>query len=71
MTNLTQEEKIEILKSEEYNPFIVNRNKKMFIDLEKIPKDRYFPVNGDYVLGWKLVHILNESIKNGEMLFKI
>jgi len=60
---------IKLLSAPEYASYLLHHgNGKVSIDMEKIPKDCYKPLSGDYVAGFKLVNRINDAKCENEML---
>lgn len=51
-----------LLRSEEYAPYLVLRDQKPFLDMVKLPRGAFIPLCGDKVDGYILTTIINQAI---------
>jgi hypothetical protein len=60
---------IQILGCSEYRPFILHKKNEdcFYIDLDKLPKEHYLTINGDYAEGFKFAGKINDFLEeNGK-----
>lgn len=65
---VTPEEKVKLLKCDEYRKYLLFKNNEVFIDVNKIPKTHYLSIDGDYCFGFKICSRINKVISDSDIV---